>query len=91
MKVKTQIWQLFPTAYRSKGRGSPWFALVEPAAHQYAELWEERHKDPKLFCEYRIDDPLTLPIPDNFLVKFRVEHSFMVAMKALIKASVRER
>lgn len=40
---------------------------------------------------YRIDDPLTLPIPDNFLVKFRVEHSFVVAMKALIKASVRER
>lgn len=68
-----------------------WFTLAESATHGYPELWEEKHKDPMLFCEYRMDDPLTLPIPDNFLVKFRVEHSFVGTMKALIKASVRER
>ena len=41
-----------------------------------------------LFCEYRMDDPLTLPGPDNSLVRFSVKNCVMMMVEVLNKVSV---
>lgn len=70
------------------------YCTVENKDNSSSECWKERNKrsrDWELFCEYRSDDPFTLPAPDSFLVRFILKNSFTVVVEALIKVIVRER